>query len=959
MSLPPAYNHGMRNWIVTLLLLTVAATLAASRSHWRTGIAPQAAAPVSDNTVTFLITFGYLRDGTKDYSGSLKTTGGGTIRKLEPWRFTQADALDGATGWKLHTKLINFENQPDQPTRISNGSGAGRNIVPEGIFVTVDSSANSVAVHTAQGDFSVAVALRYGELLRYLGGDVLVQRVPGAIRLSPKNEEQHDYPSIAVTRNGVIWTAWQAYQDRADNVYARRSTDATPMKVTEAKGDLYRTSIAEDGSGNIHVVWSERNDVDWNLRERVFSGGNWSATRTLTTATTSPNMFHKLVPSAGAGPLRLIWVGYEGGESFLYASSWSGSTWSQPQRMSEASVWAPDAIQDKEGNLYLAWDSYRDGNYDIFFRRIRADGNPDAIEQVTKSPRFEAHPSLAIDGQGRPWLAWDESGSNWGKDWTHEDIYRSTVLYANRGIRVAIKEGAEWKEGPDFSAAVPDRLRRYWQLPHLAADSNGRVWALFQIRSSATNSREDFWCAGGLWDLYLTTVENGVWQPAAMLPDSTARPEVPVQIIASGPRVLMTWALDGRQFGKGVPGFQGGTMVHYDIDMASASRNGSSGQVDLAAFTQRGNANQVQAPEPNEKEDVARIRGYRTSVNGAEYRILRGDFHRHTEISNDGSGDGSIEDYYRYNLDAASMDTGILTDHNMGGDVEYSWWRTEKSYDLFRIRGRYLPLFGYERSVSYPNGHRNVVFDHRGVRTLPVKAEENQGRVNSGSILYPYLRQNRGICMEHSLATDQGTDWRDNDTDLEPLVEIYQGYHAAYEYAGGPRAESDRYNVKVHGGYRPLGFWWNALDKGLLLGVQASSDHISTHVSYALLLTPQADRTAIVNNMRQRHAYAATSNIVLDFQAEESNGTRHLQGDWIQNAGPVRLTAKIMGTDVIQRVELIRNGKFLYSQEPNAKNYNLEFADPTPPAGRSYYYVRVEQLDRNLAWSSPVWVGQR
>jgi hypothetical protein len=141
--------------------------------------------------------------------------------------------------------------------------------------------------------------------------------------------------------------------------------------------------------------------------------------------------------------------------------------------------------------------------------------------------------------------------------------------------------------------------------------------------------------------------------------------------------------------------------------------------------------------------------------------------------------------------------------------------------------------------------------------------------------------------------------------------------------------------------------------------VQASSDHISTHVSYALLLTPQVDRAAIVNTMRQRHAYAATSNIVLDFQAEESNGTRHLQGEWIQKPGPVRLTARIMGTDVIQRVELIRNGKFIYSQEPNARNYNLEFADPAPPAGRSYYYVRIQQLDRNLAWSSPIWVGQR
>ena len=947
-------------------MLGLAAALGAGRFRRPAGTAAQLAAPVRDETVTFLITFGYLRDGEKDYSGSVTASGGG-IRNLEGWRFSSTpptpaprrDALTGPNAWKLRIKLANFENQPDQPTRIPNGGGpAPRNLVPAGVFVTVDAQANSVAVTTAQGNFTVELRnLQYGNLLRFLGGDVLVQRTPAAVRLSPKNEEQHDFPSIAVTPEGAIWTAWQAYEDRGDNVYARRATDAQPVKLTDAKGDVYRTSIAADDRGGIHVVWSERNDVDWNLYERVYNGSAWSARREITTSATSPNMFHKLVQSPGSGPLRLVWVGYEEGQSYLYLSSWNGAGWEKPQRMSGASVWAPDAVTAKDGNLYLAWDSYRDGNYDIFFRRVRPDGAAGEIEQVTKSPRFEAHPSLAVDAQGRPWLAWDESGANWGKDWTHEDTYQGTTLYASRAIRVAIQDGGVWKEGPDFSAAVPDRLRRYWQLPHLAADSNGRIWALYQIRSSALNNREDFWCNGGLWDLYLTTVENGVWQPGTPIPDSTGRPETPVQMVAAGPRVFMTWALDGRQYGKVVPGFQGKTMVQYDIDMASASRSGGSGPVEMAAFTDR--PGQAPVIEPNEKEDVARVRAYRTSVNGTEYRILRGDFHRHSEISADGSGDGSIEDYYRYNLDAASMDTGILTDHNMGGDAEYSWWRTEKSYDLFRIRGRYLPLFGYERSVNYPNGHRNVVFDHRGVRTLPVGQDENQGKVNSGSIIYPYLRQDRGICMEHSLATDQGTDWRDNDTELEPLVEIYQGYHAAYEYAGGPRAESDNYHVTIHGPYRPLGFWWNALDKGLLLGVQASSDHISTHVSYALLLTPQVERKTIVDNMRQRHAYAATSNIVLDFQAQEADGKRHLQGDWIQKAGPLRLTAKIMGTDILQRVELIRNGKFVYSQEPKEKNFNLEYADQNPPAGRNYYYVRVQQLDRNLAWSSPIWVGQR
>ena len=271
-----------------------------------------------------------------------------------------------------------------------------------------------------------------------------------------------------------------------------------------------------------------------------------------------------------------------------------------------------------------------------------------------------------------------------------------------------------------------------------------------------------------------------------------------------------------------------------------------------------------------------------------------------------------------------------------------------------------LPLFGYERSVNYPNGHRNIVFDHRGVRTLPVGAEENRGAVNSSTLLYPYLRQNRGICMEHSLATGQGTDWRDNDPDLEPLVEIYQGYHAAYEYAGGPRAESANNNLIVHGSYEPAGFYWNALAKGYKLGVQASSDHISTHTSYAMIYTPTTNRADIVDNMRRRHAYGATDNIILDFQAVDSDGNSHLMGDIFTTSRRVRLHAKIIGTDVITRVDLIRNNTIVSpSLAAQEKEVAFQHEDLSPEPGTNWYYLRVMQKDGNIAWSSPVWVNYR
>ena len=54
--------------------------------------------------------------------------------------------------------------------------------------------------------------------------------------------------------------------------------------------------------------------------------------------------------------------------------------------------------------------------------------------------------------------------------------------------------------------------------------------------------------------------------------------------------------------------------------------------------------------------------------------------------------------------------------------------------------------------------------------------------------------------------------------------------------------------------------------------MQASSDHVSTHVSYALILAEDFTRQGLLDAMRKRHAYAATDNIIVDFRAQTPEG---------------------------------------------------------------------------------------
>ena len=122
------------------------------------------------------------------------------------------------------------------------------------------------------------------------------------------------------------------------------------------------------------------------------------------------------------------------------------------------------------------------------------------------------------------------------------------------------------------------------------------------------------------------------------------------------------------------------------------------------------------------------------TAGGKQYSIYRGDMHRHSDVSQDFKYDGSLLEIYRYAIDAAAFDYLAITDHQAGFDQEFTWWQNQVLVDLFQVAGAFTPLYAYERSVMYPNGHRNVIFDHRGVRTLPIPRSEASGNTGAAKL---------------------------------------------------------------------------------------------------------------------------------------------------------------------------------------------------------------------------------
>jgi hypothetical protein len=351
-----------------------------------------------------------------------------------------------------------------------------------------------------------------------------------------------------------------------------------------------------------------------------------------------------------------------------------------------------------------------------------------------------------------------------------------------------------------------------------------------------------------------------------------------------------------------------------------------------------------------EARDLERIRQVRWQ-DAEPLRLFRGDLHRHTDLSADSEVDGDILYAYRYALDAGALDFLAVTDHSGAERMhfyKYQWWRTRQIASMFHRPGRFVSLFGYERTVTFPGGHRNIISTRRDLQPVLISDEEFTGLESWAERLYPSLLAGGDIAIAHTTAGGGGTDWRDGDPRVEPVVEIFQGLRGSYEEPGTP--------AKAGGANQPAGFVWNAWAKGRKLGVIANSDHTSTHQSYACVYAPRLTREDVHRALKQRLTFAATDNIALQFEAAGPEGESHKMGQEIALSSGPRFQIRVAGTDAIAKLEVIRNGQVVHTASSGRPSLDLAYLDNAPMPDESYYHVRVVQANGQIAWSSPIWV---
>ena len=794
------------------------------------------------------------------------------------------------------------------------------------------------------------------------------------IRMSDDTRSD-DFPAIQSHPKDrrEVWMAWVSYSGRRDQIrLSRRGAETgnwgTWNLVPGVTGDVWRPSLAFDGHDRLWVVWSQQElfEADFDLYARWFDGKRWGPRQQLTSSPEGD--FDQSLARAPDGTPHLCWQSFRGGQSDIFYLRFDGQTWSRELRLSERqrNDWAPSIGVDSNGVAHVAWDTYHAGNYDVVMRSLEP-GHLGPIRPVAASALFEARASLAVDGQDRVWVAYEVGESSWGKDQgqlVDRERTPGSMLNLERQVKVRVMGNSILEAEPPVASLFPPRRWRVFvktDRPHLShptlfTDGKGRVHLVVRKTETPTGG-------GEYWRPYLLTVTSKGWSQPVPVPYSVGRLSMFVSSTPdSGTGFWLAWPRDNQPTYPVAGDFPEETVIE-NVYAARYEPQGDTGSLLRQPFEPDFAARS--SGHKNEAADVSRIRSWRARVHGRNLQILRGDTHRHTELSMDlrGAPDGSILDFYRYMLDAASMDFGLITDHQYGTDREYWWWLEEKLADLFHAPERYVAMFGYERSVRFPDGHRNVIHDRRGFEPFPfLQPVTAKYRSHTGvwddispddtKRLYETVRRSGGVTIPHTSGTNMGTDWRDNDSEVETLVEIFQGDRHSYEAPGAPLTDTAaHWDVDQPMGIRPEGFVSNAWAKGYRIGVIASSDHASTHISYALVWAESRSRHAVLEAMKKRRAYAATDNIVLEFWLGD-----HFMGEEFRSESVPPIRVKAAGTNSVAEVEIIRNNAVVYRSQDLPAELEFTYQDLATQSGTLFYYVRLVQVDGQTAWSSPIWI---
>ncbi len=352
------------------------------------------------------------------------------------------------------------------------------------------------------------------------------------------------------------------------------------------------------------------------------------------------------------------------------------------------------------------------------------------------------------------------------------------------------------------------------------------------------------------------------------------------------------------------------------------------------------------------------------------HRIFWGDPHVHTVLSDCHPGRcRSLDFCFVCARHVTGLDWVCAADHVSNGRTSPGKWRAQcEAAKLFDDPPRFATILGFEASLKGGcGGDNNIYFageaetyadayDDGDVRTLAQKL------AGQDSLIVPHHTTRAG---KHGELADQQYLGRD----LMPAIEIHSKWGTS-EYRDNPNALHD-----IHPG---PSYAQDFLARGMAFGFIAGTDthatmpsgygedspHIDRLPGITAVLAPNNRRGDLHQGLRARSCYGTSAERIL-IECDLPMGA---EVAWPDPNRPRAISASIAAESDVLRVDVVRNGRDVYSLSGTDWQATVDWTDEEPlsdvalePAGAfsrpfAYYYLRVTCASGAQGWTRPTWL---
>ncbi len=309
----------------------------------------------------------------------------------------------------------------------------------------------------------------------------------------------------------TLHVIWCDTQNHGSAVFYKRSADqgetwGPDTRLSGSPGYADFPSLALSGS-SLHLVWRDNRSGQYtSYYKRSLDGGrNWGPDVSL-------GLEHWWPGVAAVGPYVYVALNDNldstNSEVFFRRSTDNGTTWDSIFRISNATGRSEDpCIEAGDSLVHIAWNEFRDGNCEVYYRRSSDRGVTWGPEtRLTNAPLHSYSPNLVASGPILD-VAWEDRRSG------NYDIYRKR----------STDFGLTW--GPDIQ---------------LTSDTANSLYPTFVLSGSNIHMLW-FGFGTGAGVSYLRSTNNGAtWDPIYTLVPAATSPGNPF-IAYSGPALHVVW----------------------------------------------------------------------------------------------------------------------------------------------------------------------------------------------------------------------------------------------------------------------------------------------------------------------------------------------------------------------------------------------------------------------------------